>query len=108
MREAKRANWPYFNVELESAGQFYKAIHCKVTRHLGPVYTQQIRSVSQFIQVSLNSSWLKSHRIHGVYTVDMPKIIKLQLRFLPLEIYPDSLVYTSANTKSIKICSVTL
>ena len=63
---------------------------------------QQIRSVSQFIQVSLNSSYLKSHRIQNVYTADMPKKIKLQLRFLLLEIYPDSPVYTSTNTESIK------
>ena len=69
-----------------------------------PFTPQQIRSVSQFIQVSLNSSQLKSHRIQDVYTVD----IKLQLRFLLLEIYPDSPVYMNANTESIKIFSVIL
>ena len=35
----------------------------------------------------------------------MLKIIKFQLRFLLLEIYPDSPVYTRANTKIVKIVS---
>ena len=68
-----------------------------------PFARQQIRSVSQVIQVSLNSSQLKSHRILDVCTVDMPKKIKLYLRFLLREIYPDSPVYKSVLIRSVLI-----
>ena len=78
--------------------KFYVAVKVRPRSH----NNKYAAYVSQFIQVSLNSSLLKSHRIQDVYTVDMAKIIKLQLRFLLLEIYLDSFVYTSANMEHIK------
>ena len=75
---------------------------------LGPVYMTTNMQRIAIYPGKFKFILLKSHRIQDIYTVDMPKKIKLQLRFLILEIYPDSPVYTSANMEHIKICSVML
>ena len=55
-----------------------------------------------FIQVNRNSVQLQFDRIAKLLKA------KLLLRFVLLEIYPDFLVYRSANTERINICSVIL
>ena len=53
-------------------------------------------TVSEFIQANWNSFWSKFSRIQDIYMANMPKEAELYSCFLLLQIYPDSLVHTSA------------
>ena len=77
---------------------------------LGPIYTitntQRIRIYPgklKFMPVKISPD---PGRLHGKHAKENQTLFAFQ--FLPLRIYPDSPVHTSANTERIQICPVML
>ena len=69
-------------------------------RDLVPIYT-----LTNTQHIRIYPGKFKSHPSQN-FIGSRTKKTKLYSRFLPLRIYPDSPVHTSANTENIQICSV--
>ena len=98
----------YDDILTSLAGRILLLPAFMVTSFSGPVYTTINMRRIVIYPGKFKCILVKISRSKDVYTVDMSKIIKLQLRLLLLEIYPDSPVYMSVNTERIKICSIML
>ena len=83
----------------------------KAVRQNEHPYWKKEENVSYYVSVNSKPDHQppsKLHWIQDVYIENMPKKTKLYSRFLPLRIYPDSPVHTSANTECIQIFPVML